>query len=161
LLNPKGIDIARLIEIKNRGGSVTDYPEGRKIHRDAVVEADCDILIPAARPDVLRADNAGRVRARLVVPGANIPATPEAEAILHDRKILMVPDFVANAGGVICCAVEYRGGTESQAFAMIEERIRATTRAVLDESARTGRRPHEVAVGLAERRVRDAMRYRR
>ncbi|NIR59089.1 MAG: Glu/Leu/Phe/Val dehydrogenase, partial [Gammaproteobacteria bacterium] len=74
---------------------------------DDVLEVDCDIWIPAARPDVLRADNVDRLQTRLVLQGANIPCTPEAEATLHERGVLVVPDFVANAGGVICAAVEY------------------------------------------------------
>ena len=67
----------------------------------------CDILIPAARPDVLRADNVERLNCKLVVQGANIPATPEAERYMFERGVVSVPDFIANAGGVICAAVEY------------------------------------------------------
>jgi hypothetical protein len=72
-----------------------------------------------------------RLEARIVVSGANIPITGAAEAILHERGVLLVPDFVANAGGVICAAVEYAGGSERDALATIEETIRANTEAVL------------------------------
>ena len=108
-----------------------DYPGGEKLDRDAVIDVECDIWIPAARPDVIREDNVARLRTKLVLQGANIPFTPGAEKILHERGVLVIPDFIANAGGVICAAMEYRGATESQAFQVIEEKIRANTEAVL------------------------------
>ena len=73
----------------------------------------------------------------------------------------MLPDFIANAGGVICAAVEYRGGTESAALALIDEKIRANTDAMLDEVKRTGALPRTAATSLASERVRRAMRTRR
>ncbi len=161
LVDPNGIDVARLIAHKNAGRAVTEFAGGKRLGVDAIIDVDCDIWIPAARPDVLHADNAGRLKAKLVAQGANIPATPDAEAILHERGILVIPDFIANAGGVICAAVEYHGGTQALAFATIDERIRANTREVLGEAARTGRQPREAAVDLARRRVQQAMTYRR
>ena len=90
----------------------------------------CEIWIPAARPDVIHRDNASRLRAKLVVQGANVPCTDEAERMLHDRGILVVPDFIANAGGVITAAVEYRGGDEANALATLDRTIREDTRKV-------------------------------
>jgi glutamate dehydrogenase/leucine dehydrogenase len=101
------------------------------------------------------------VAARLILPGANIPATADAERIFHERDILMIPDFIANAGGVICGAVEYRGGTATHAFATIEERIRENTREVLKRWHRSGDLPSVVAIDMAAERVREAMAYRR
>ena len=72
-----------------------------------------------------------------------------------------MPDFIANAGGVICAAVEYHGGTQTLAFQMIEEKIRANTAAVLEESVKKTVLPREAAVALAEQRVRKAMGYQR
>ena len=112
---------------------MSEYPQGRKLAADAILDIDCEIWIPAARPDVLRADNVARLQTRMVVQGANIPCTPEAELALHKRGILNVPDFIANAGGVICAAIEYHGGTQHAAFEYIDERIRANTRLVLEE----------------------------
>ena len=77
--------------------------------------------------------------------GANIPCTPEAEEALHRRGVLVVPDFIANAGGVICASVEYHGGVRSQAFAVIEEKIRTNTRTVLERAAQTGTLPRAAA----------------
>jgi glutamate dehydrogenase/leucine dehydrogenase len=161
LVDPGGIDVARLIAHKNADHSTIEFAAGKKLGIDAVIDVDCDIWIPAARPDVLHAGNAGRLKAKLVAQGANIPATPEAEAILHERGILVIPDFIANAGGVICAAAEYHGGTQDSAFAAIGSRIRANTRHVLEDSARTGQRPREAAVNMARRRVSQAMVYRR
>ena len=93
--------------------------------------------------------------------GANIPCTLEAEEALHKRGVLVVPDFIANAGGVICASMEYRGGTQRAAFDYIEERIRANTRLVLEESRRAGCLPRAAALALAERRVRAATQTRR
>ncbi len=158
---PDGIDVARLMAIKKSGGAVTDYPDGQKRDREAILGVDCDIWIPAARPDVIREENVHLLRTKLVLQGANIPFTPGAERMLHERGVLVVPDFIANAGGVICAAMEYRGATQSQAFAAIEEKIRANTEVVLKEAARAGQLPRDAAVALATARVTEAMGYRR
>lgn len=106
-------------------------------------------------------ENAHQVRAKAIVSGANIPATAEAEAIFDQRGVVMVPDFIANAGGVICAAVELAAGTAAQAFATIAERIRDNTRAVLEGSARSGVLPRATAEELAMARLREAIGYRR
>ncbi|MGK7875163.1 MAG: Glu/Leu/Phe/Val dehydrogenase [Xenococcaceae cyanobacterium] len=160
LFNPRGIDVYQLIELKSALKSVIDYSEGEKLDRDAAIDIECDIWIPAARPDVVRADNAARLQAKLVVQGANIPFTAEAEQICHDRNILVVPDFIANAGGVICGAIEYSGGTQAIAFQTIEEKLRHNTALVLEKAVHTGMLPRQVAIELAEQRIRKTMAYR-
>jgi len=102
-----------------------------KLDRDAVLDLECDISIPAARPDVLTVENVTRLGARLVAQGANIPVTLVAETALHEPGVLSIPDFIANAGGFICAAVEYHGGNDAQAFASIEEKIRDNVGLVL------------------------------
>jgi len=159
--DPSGIDVAALIAFKDQRRPLRDYPHGTKAASDAIVDIACDIWIPAARPDVLRADNVARLQAKLVAQGANIPCTPEAELALHKRGVLVVPDFIANAGGVICAAIEFRGGTETAAFEYIDERIRTNTRLVLGESRASGEPPRRSALALAESRVRTATRTRR
>jgi glutamate dehydrogenase/leucine dehydrogenase len=161
LVDPSGLDINALVALKATGQSLREHDKGSKLAADAIIDVDCDIWIPAARPDVLRADNVTRLRAKLVPQGANIPCTAEAEEALHERGVLVVPDFIANAGGVICASIEYRGGTQSAAFAYIDERIRANTRIVLDESRRAKMLPRAAAVALAERQLRAAMQTRR
>jgi glutamate dehydrogenase/leucine dehydrogenase len=161
IFNPKGIDVARLTALKDSGKSVLDYTDGEKLPADAVIDIECEIWIPAARPDVIHKDNVARLKTKLVPQGANIPFTAEAERILHEKSTLVVPDFIANAGGVICAAVEYRGGTQSQAFATIEEKIRGNTEEVLQRARKNGTLPRQAAIELAEARVRKAMEYRR
>jgi len=102
-----------------------------------------------------------RLKTRLVAQGANIPCTLDAEEALHKRGVLVLPDLIANAGGVICAAIEYRGGNERAPFDSIDERIRANTRLVLDEGKRSGKLPRSAALALAERRVRAAVETRR
>ncbi len=161
IANQDGIDIAALLEHKAHGRSVSEFPGGKALGRDDIVGVPCDIWIPAARPDVLHKDNVGQLDCKMVLQGANIPATLEAEAYLHEKGILVVPDFIANAGGVICAAVEYRGGTQSGAFAEIEEKIRFNTRSVLNSGMKKQLKPREAAVRLAEERVRRATSFSR
>lgn len=161
IANPDGLDIEALIKLKAEGRPLTDYDGGQKLGRDDIIGVACDIWIPAARPDALREDNVGRLQARLVIQGANIPATSGAEKMMADRGILSVPDFIANAGGVICAAVEYRGGSASVAFDLIREKVSANTQQVLQEARDKGLLPREAAMRIATRRVREAMALRR
>jgi glutamate dehydrogenase (NAD(P)+) len=85
----------------------------------------------------------------------------EAEAALHRRGVLVVPDFIANAGGWICAAVEYRGGTEAAAFEEIARKVRHNTEVVLTRSRQEKTEPRRAAVALAQERVRAAMAFRR
>ena len=156
-----GLDVARLAEIKQRGGGVLDYPDGERLPQDALLDIECDIWIPAARPDVLREDNVARLRTRLVLQGANIPCTAAAERQLAERGVLVVPDFVANAGGVICAALEYHGATRTAAFAAIAEKVRANTAAVIERTAAGRLLPRDAATALALDGVRRAQRLRR
>jgi glutamate dehydrogenase (NAD(P)+) len=128
---------------------------------EQTVEMDCDVLIPAARPDVIDSGNVGRVRAQIIVQGANIPVTVDAERELHARGVLCVPDFIANAGGVICAALEYQGSPEAGVLATIENKIRRNTAAVLKDSRDRGIPPRKAAQDLAVSRVRRAMSFRR
>jgi glutamate dehydrogenase (NAD(P)+) len=161
LYEPKGIDVDALIRLKAAGKGVCDYPSGRKLDRESVIDVECEIWIPAARPDVVRENNVDRLKTKLVLQGANIPFTPGAEKILHERGVVVVPDFIANAGGVICAAMEYAGATQAAAFQAIREKIRANTEAVLAESRERGIQPRQAAVELATRRIRAAMALRR
>ena len=161
LLSPGGLDVGALISLKEAGKSVIDFAQGTKADVDAIIDVPCDIWVPAARPDVLTRDNVDRLKARIVAQGANIPCTPEAEASLHSRGVLVLPDFIANAGGVICAAVEYHGGSESTAFATIEEKIRKNTTLVIEKARRSGVSTREAAVTLASERIHRAERARR
>jgi glutamate dehydrogenase (NAD(P)+) len=159
--DPAGIDVERLIAVKDGGGSVGDYGCGHRLDPADILGVECDVWIPAARPDVVREDNVHHLKTRLVLQGANIPFTAGAEQALHERGVLVIPDFIANAGGVICAAMEYRGATRAAAFAMIEEQIRSNVAAVLDAVTSKRVAPRRAAVELATAQVKQAMRYRR
>jgi glutamate dehydrogenase (NAD(P)+) len=160
IVDENGLDLAALIALKE-GRALHDYPCGCKLGVDAVIDIPCEIWIPAARPDVIHADNVARLQTQLVAEGANIPCTAEAEQALAARGVLVLPRLIANAGGVICAAVEYRGGTETAALALIDEKIRSNTEAMPDEVRRTDALPRTAALSLATERVRRAMRTRR
>lgn len=159
--NPDGLDIDRLIALKEQGLTVADHSNGQAMGRDDVIGVECDIWIPAARPDVIHEDNVDRLRTKLIIEGANIPITHAAERILHERGVLCVPDFIANAGGVICAAMEYHGTSESAVMAAIEEKINRNTLKVLTTAREKGILPRQAAMEMAEERIRKAMSYRR
>ena len=160
IYNSAGLDVSAISDVKSKTGSVVNAKGVEKLPLAALFEVDCDILIPASRPDCIHADNAAKIKAKLVLQGANIPATAEAEQILFERGVINVPDFIANAGGVICGAVEYHGGSESAAFERIDQEIRRNTREVLARSRAEKLLPRTTALELAMERVRRAMGYR-
>jgi glutamate dehydrogenase (NAD(P)+) len=157
----RGLDVTALTAFKDGGGRMADYPAGTRMDRDAIVAVECDIWIPAARPDVVTMKNVESLRTKLILQGANIPIAADAETWLHQRGVLVVPDFIANAGGVICAAVEYQRGTQAIAMQSIEEKIRENTRAVLLAVRQRGVTPRQAALELARQRVLSAMKLRR
>jgi glutamate dehydrogenase (NAD(P)+) len=161
IYNADGIDCDELEKVKRETGSVLKYKKGEKMPVEACLTVQCDILYPSARPDSIHMKNVNDVKAKLVICGANIPISAEAEKVLHDKGVLQVPDFIANAGGVICGAVEYHGGTENQVFPVIEHAVGTNTREVLERVYKKKMYPREAANQLARERVLDAMKYRR
>jgi len=159
--NPAGLDVTALGAHKRSGGSAGEFAGGSAVPRDDILAFDCDLLVPAAQPDVITADNAGKISARVVLEGANIPLTAAAETELAERGVLCVPDVVANAGGVICGAAEYRGAGHAEAFAEIEEKIRDTTSELLERIRRQGMTPRAAALHMAGERLRVASDLRR
>ena len=156
-----GLDIAELVGLKQGGKSVSEYQQGTTLDKDGLLDVECDIWIPAARPDVINEHNVGRLKTRLIIQGANIPVTPDAEKILHQRGVLCVPDFIANAGGVICAAMEFHGASEGGVFQVVEDKIRRNTEIVLSRSKREQILPRQAAIELARERVEKAMSFRR
>ncbi|WP_029132248.1 Glu/Leu/Phe/Val family dehydrogenase [Sedimenticola selenatireducens] len=159
--SPGGLDLEKLIRLKSDGRGVNEYPQGEKLQGDAVVGVPCDIWIPAARPDVVHGGNVDQMDARLVVQGANIPFTREAEQRLHQRGVLVIPDFIANAGGVICGAMEYRHMSQGAAFQAIAEKVGNNTREVLERAGSQQVPPRQAAETMAVERVQGAMATRR
>jgi glutamate dehydrogenase (NAD(P)+) len=108
IANPKGLDLEKVMAHRRQGKKITDFPGASNLaRREDALELDCDILIPAALERQITADNAGRVKAKIVVEAANGPTTPEADAILDQRGIMVVPDAYINAGGVTVSYFEW------------------------------------------------------
>ncbi len=161
--DPKGIDVEELIKLKDAGKSVVDYHQGEKFDRESIIDFDCDIWVPAARPDVVRKDNVHRLKARLVVEGANIAVTYGAEKYLHEKGVLVIPDFIANPGTVICAALEYRRDIlmQSEVFDIIKEKVRSNTRLILEESQARKIMPRDAAMDFTVHRIQRAMSFKR
>lgn len=105
--NAKGLDVDALIKHKEKTGSISGFSGGDALSNKDVLECECEVLIPAALEKVLTKDNAHAVRARIVAEAANGPTLPEADEILHDRGIMVLPDILANAGGVTVSYFEW------------------------------------------------------
>lgn len=163
--NPKGIDVSRALKhayATDEGNSIKHCKGATEIPRDDLLYVDCDILVPAAVANVITAENADLIKAKLIVEAANNPTTRTAEEMLFKKGILVIPDMLVNAGGVIGSYVEYLGKSADEAFAMIDSKIRENTRQVLERSI-NGERitlPRGVAMRIAMERVSKAMRDR-
>jgi len=102
-----GLDVPALLRHVEANGSVAGFQEAEVIANDKFWDVECDILIPAALEQQITEANAGRIKARMIIEGANGPTTPAADDILHDRNILVLPDVIANAGGVTVSYFEW------------------------------------------------------
>jgi glutamate dehydrogenase (NAD(P)+) len=165
LHDPAGLDVAALGHARGEHGDafVTRFPGGSALPAGQELLVECDVLIPAALQDVIDASTAHELKAGLLVEGANLPTSPEAQTVLAERGITVVPDFVANAGGVIAAAFAmdsrysgFRPETD-EVFATVSHKLRGNTLTVLDESARLQATPHQAGRRLAQDRVRRAM----
>lgn len=160
MYNTTGLDFAKLDEAKRTTKSVVNYPQGEKLPGEKIFELPVDILIPAALPDVITPANVNSVNAKIVVEGGNIVMRESEEQRLHERGVLVVPDFVANAGGVISSYSEYRGYDEQKMFDLVEKKIKKNTRLVLRDAKKKGCKPRDAAVAIAQNRVKEAMQER-
>ena len=107
IVNPRGLDPIKAIQHKEKHGSVVALPGTSRIRNEEVLELKCDILIPAALENVITAENAGRIKAKIIAEAANGPVTPMADDILHRKGVFVVPDILANAGGVTVSYFEW------------------------------------------------------
>jgi glutamate dehydrogenase (NAD(P)+) len=107
IFDPKGLDVPAVIAHKNATGSVAGFPGAKAIASDEVLELECDVLVPAALENQITLANADRVQAKIVAEAANGPTTPGADRILHDKGVLVIPDILANAGGVTVSYFEW------------------------------------------------------
>ncbi|HEX6539429.1 MAG TPA: Glu/Leu/Phe/Val dehydrogenase [Candidatus Dormibacteraeota bacterium] len=102
-----GLDLGALLSLRDEGGRVSEYQGAETISNDELLTLDVDVLVPAATEAQITGHNAGAVRARVIAEGANAPLDPDADAILNDRGVLILPDILANAGGVVASYLEW------------------------------------------------------
>ncbi len=116
IYNANGLDIPAVLTHFKQTGSLTNFPESEPLTNDELLTCRCDVLIPAAMENQITEDNASRIQAKLIVEGANGPTTPEADDIIDDRGITLVPDILANAGGVVVSYFEWVQDLQSFAW---------------------------------------------
>ena len=132
IYNPKGIDPRQVIEHVKKTKSVVGFPETEPVTNDELLEIQCDILVPAALENQITKENAHKIKAQVVAEGANGPTTPEADRILAERGIVVLPDVLTNAGGVTVSYFEWV--QDLQSFFWTESEINARLKRIMDES---------------------------
>jgi glutamate dehydrogenase (NAD(P)+) len=152
-----GFEGTKLTSLKKQKKTVSDYPKADKLGKEAVFNLPIDVLVLATVTDVINETNKNSVRAKIIVEGSNIPMSEKIEMEFFKKGILVVPDFVANAGGVISSYAEYMGYSPKKMFALVKEKINRSARSVLEESIRKNKNPREVALGLAKEKIRKVM----
>lgn len=166
LYSPTGLDVHALMDHVDATGSVLGFPGAQEIDGAALLELDVDALVPAAVEGVITVENAPRIRATIVVEGANGPTTEAADAILRERGVLVVPDILANAGGVIVSYFEWVQAnqaywwTENEVNDRLRERMTTAWESVLSYALADGLSLREAATCLAVARVTEAHRLR-
>ncbi len=153
----EGLDFKKLDKTKKEKGSVIAYGEGSVLPPKEILSVDADILITAAIPDLVHKEDVVKMKFKLIVQGSNIPMSAETEEDFHKKGVLVIPDFVANAGGVISSYAEYTGRSKEEMFKLVEKKIRVNTDLVLKKSKSSATKPRDAAMELAKERVLEAM----
>jgi glutamate dehydrogenase (NAD(P)+) len=164
--NPDGLDLAKLSQHRNEAVSVASFPGGTEISNEDLLELECDILIPAAIHGVINTGNAGDVKAKLVVEAANGPTTPAADEMLGERGITVVPDILANSGGVTVSYFEwvqniqqFRWEVDDVNFQLKKKMTKATAH-VFSRASENGTSLRDAAFDIAVERVANADKLR-
>jgi len=148
-----GINFQKLKETKEKMSTVTKYPGCNVLPAPEIISVHADILVTAAIPDLITDKNKTQVKAKLIVEGSNIPMSEDVERYFHKKGVLVVPDFVANAGGVISSYAEYKGFDPHKMFQIVEKKIKKNTELVLKEAKEKKILPREAAMAIALRRL--------
>jgi glutamate dehydrogenase (NAD(P)+) len=130
--NANGLDIAALQQHRKETGSIIGFPGGEDMDRGEAMFLKCDVLIPAATENVITSQNAHKIRCRILCEGANGPTTPLADEILADQKVFVIPDILANAGGVTVSYFEWV--QDRQGFFWNEAMVNERLQEIMDES---------------------------
>ncbi len=166
IYNPKGLDYKAVMAHKKETGSVINFPGADNITNEELLELDVPVLVPAALEDVITDENAGRIKAKVIVELANGPTTPEADLILHDKGAYVIPDFLANAGGVTVSyfemvqnAYDYYWDLET-VHERLDKKMTAAFHAVHEMAQKEGVHNRLAAYMVAVARVAEAMKLR-
>lgn len=154
-----GLEHGELMKTKAEKRTVTAHPEGEKKEGAVLFELEVDILVPGARPDVINGGNVGKVKAKYVAEAANLPAKYDIEKALMEKGVVVLPDFVANAGGVISSYCETMGWDQGKMFKVVSDKITANTK-IMMERAQEDNDTRKSAMAVARERVEEAMSYR-
>ena len=164
--NSAGIDVAALDHYFSLAGSVAGFPDAQPVTNVQLLEVDCDYLVPAALGEVLTEDNAGRVRARVVVEGANHPVTPAADAILNAADVTVLPDVLVNAGGVTVSYFEWTQNIQQFRWPLprviqeLEVRMVGSFAELMGRADKDRTEPREAAFDIALERVSKTIKLR-
>lgn len=164
IYDPEGLDIPSIMRELEAGVHIANLKRYEKEPKEKIFHHPADIFIPAATSDVINRDTAPfllKAGVKIVVEGANIPTTKQGEEILTEAGVWIIPDVIANAGGVIGSYVEYKGGTEIEAFDLIRHKITSNVKMILSEADRYKKTTRAVAHEVAAARVRRAMLLRK
>lgn len=163
IYDPRGLDVERLFELRRRWGDglVEEYPRAQRLAREELLFLPVEVLVPGARPYVISEANQGRVQAKVIASGANIPLTEGAEEALFHRGVVVIPDFISNAGGILTGMASRLGLTPDQTFDAIHKGISRSTQEVLESSSRQGINPSALARQRVKEQVLQARRERR
>jgi len=154
LFSEEGFDKKAIMKLGQEKKELAQYPgKARKIGADQFWSLPVDILIPASVTDVINETNKDRINVGMIVEGGNIPMRESIEEEFFQRGIVIVPDFVANAGGVISSYAEYKGYHLKKMFELVERKINKTAKTVLEESIRENKNPRKVALEFARRKI--------
>ncbi len=164
--NDSGIDFDTAAKVKAKTASVADIPDAKKISNEELLELDVDILIAAALENVITKENAGNIKAKIIVELANGPTTPEADAILYENNVHVIPDILANAGGVTVSYFEMVQNSMlycwpfDEVYRKLDERMTAAYHGVIAASEHYGINMRQAAYTVAVARVVEAMKTR-
>ncbi len=159
IFNKDGISYEKLMEAKQKSGTVISYTPGEVLPKEKLFELDVDILIPGARPNVINTENWQKIKARYIIEAANIPIPVDIEKKLEEKGIFILPDILANAGGVISSYCETKNMTPEQMFDTVRYKIVTNTKLVINKRSEH-KYTRDAAMSIAKERVVDAMRKR-
>lgn len=153
IYNKNGLNENDVVKVKSCGKSIKDCKRGHPISREKFFSLAVDILIPASVTDVINKSNKNTIKAKIIVEGANIPMRENIENELWKKRILIVPDIIANAGGVISSYAEYKGYSPEKMFKIVAQKINKSVNYVLKTASKRKISPREAAMEIAHKKL--------